>query len=84
MMSTNKEIIDRLQEYFLTQDAQIVARSLAGLMIDLNRMMIFSSLSNMERVNLMDRMEINRRSLIKFIEMGEGGDLVLFNIESEK
>lgn len=80
---TNKHLIDELQEYFLTQDAKVICRTLAAMMVDLHRINNFESCGKNERDNLRMRMEINSKSLIKFAKYGPDGDLVYHNIESQ-
>lgn len=81
-MKTNKEIIDALQEYYLKQDPDVIARALAALMIDLNRIMCSESLPKDEKNNLIIRMNANRNELLKFINEGEPYDFKIYNIES--
>jgi hypothetical protein len=82
-MKSNKEVINALQEYLVKQDAAVVARTLAALMIDMNRMLNFTSLGKNESENLIARMNANRTQLMKFIQDGPNGKLTLVNIETK-
>lgn len=82
-MKTNKEVIDALQDYFLTQDPKTMCRTLAALMIDMNRMMRLDELGVDERNNLLARMILNQEQLYKFIKDGPSGNVKLHNIESK-
>lgn len=79
---TNKEIIDSLEQYFLLQDPKIIARALAGMMIDINRLINIGSLNLSEKVILISRLTANGSELMKFIENGSKGNFNLHNIES--
>ena len=67
---SNKEVIEKLTEYFLESDPKVVARTLAGLMIDLNRISNYESLELDEQKNLLDRMALNYQQLHDFVENG--------------
>ena len=69
-MITNKEIMDKLQAYFITQDPKVVAKVLASWMIDFNRFMNIETLPEEERDNLIKRMVLNHQELIDFIMNG--------------
>lgn len=71
----NKQIMDRLEEYFLTQDPKIVARMCASHLVDLNRYYRLEELPYDEAVCLMQRMEMNMEQLYKFIKDGADGDI---------
>lgn len=74
-MKTNKEVSDKLTEYFLTQDPEVVARILAANMIDLNRLYHFELLEDDERENLFRRLDHNIGQLEEFIKNGPMSDL---------
>lgn len=76
-MKTNKEVIDKLTEYFITQDKKTIARSLANMMIDLNRIFYLKTLPEDEKALLNARVIANVLSLRRFIENGPEGDLTL-------
>lgn len=78
----NKEVIDRLVEYFLTQDPAIVARMFANAIVDLNRVYHIDQLSDSEIACLFDRMEHNREQVIKLIEDGPHGNINLKLVQS--
>ena len=67
----NKEIIDKLTDYFIKEgDPQIVARILAGMMIDFNRILHFHELPDDEKTSLVERMRLNNEELMKFAREG--------------
>lgn len=84
MNPTNKEVIDRLQEYFLNQDPKIVARLAGSLMIDLNRIVCASSMKEEELECLIYRMGQMRDELIKFIKNGPTGDIRIEIMNSDE
>ncbi len=79
----NKEVIDKLVEYFLTQDPKIVARLAANSIIDLNRFFYMRKLSNDELKTLLRRIDRNMKALQNFIQNGPDGDLILENVYTE-
>lgn len=79
-MKSNKELIQELTEYFLTQDPQIVAKTLAAVMIDMNRLINMDSLSIEEKASLIARVHVNNASLSKFAKNGPESDLKLYII----
>lgn len=84
MEKTNKELINELQDFFLKQDPSIIARILAGMMIDMNRIMSMDTLGKNEKDCLLVRMEANRNELVRFAKEGPRNEkpLKYFNIES--
>lgn len=80
-MKTNKEVIDKLQKYFLTQDILLVTRGYANAIIDLNRFMNFDELSDEEQSRLLERIEFNMAEVVKLIENNDTSDLHLFKWE---
>lgn len=81
-MKTNKEIINKLTKYFVTQDKEVVARCLASMMIDFNRIFHLKTLPADEKALLNARVIANVLSLRKFIKQGPSGDLNLHNWNS--
>ena len=81
-MKTNKQVINDLVEYFLTQDPKVVARSLAATMIDLQRIVHIDELPDDERMCLRLRIGANVAALKKFAKDGPDGNLILHNLES--
>lgn len=81
-MKTNKEVIDKLQDYFMKQDIKLVCRALAGTMIDINRIMNIEYLPQEEYLLLIARLMANNTQLMKFINDGPQGNFNLHNIES--
>lgn len=57
-MKTNKQVIDELQEYYLKQDPKVIARALANMMIDMNRIHYLELLSSYEKKAL--NLELNK------------------------
>lgn len=80
----NKEVVDNLIEYFLTQDKKVVCRLLANAMIDYNRLYFIDSLSTSELSSLTYRIEQNSIEVRKFAENGPDGDLTPIIIEHDK
>lgn len=78
----NREIIYKLTQYFLTQDPSIVAKSLACMMIDLNRLKNMHTLGLEEKVSLFARLDANLAELQRFAKKGPRGNMKLHNIES--
>jgi hypothetical protein len=65
----NKKVIDMLENYFVTQcDPKVVARTLAGYMIDINRIKHIKSLPENEKKSLLERIDENCKQLYDFIE----------------
>ena len=62
----NVFLIDRLQEYFLTQDAKVVCRALANCLVDFHRLATFEGLPQQEADSLIDRLGKNEEFLFKF------------------
>jgi hypothetical protein len=79
----NKEVADKLVEYFLTQDPKIVARVAANSIIDLNRVFYMSKLSNEELKSLFIRMDRNTKALANFVQNGPQGDLTVGELDNE-
>lgn len=68
----NKEVIDKLQEFYLKQDPKLVARALASCMIDYNRLVNYDKLGKNEKFNFDLRVRSNADTLRKFVEYGAG------------
>lgn len=71
MSITNKEIIDKLQAYYLKQDPKEVARVLAALTIDISRFATFNDLDDEAKASLIYRTNLNHNQLVKFIKDGD-------------
>ncbi len=82
-MVSNKEVIHKLQQYFLQQDPAIVARLLAATMIDLHRFNNLDSLDNEETDSLFRRSALNSLQLIEFVKNGPNGLLAMILNEAE-
>jgi|HubBroStandDraft_3_1064219.scaffolds.fasta_scaffold253604_2 hypothetical protein len=81
-MKTNKEVIDALTKYFITQDKETVARCLASMIIDFNRIFHLQTLPEEEKALLNARVIANVLSLRKFIKNGPEGDIKLYKWNS--
>ncbi len=77
MKKTNKEIADQLTSYFMQQSKEDTCKTLAHMMIDMNRMFRIDELTNSERESLLYRMDLNLKQLYEFIEKGPKGDFKL-------
>jgi len=62
----NKDVIDKMQNYFLQQDPASVARILAAVMIDLNRLSNIKLLGKDEKASLLNRLKLNAYQVQKF------------------
>jgi dsDNA-binding SOS-regulon protein len=74
-MTTNKEVVEKLINFFLSQDAKVVARILANNMIDFNRIAEIESLPEDERERLFTRIARNADALKCFVKNGPKDDL---------
>jgi len=83
-MKTNKEIIDSLVEYFLTQEPRIVCRALANMLIDNNRIYNYNELPKEEADSLKTRMKKNLEKLHYFIENGPNGNLTMGHLDVDE
>jgi hypothetical protein len=82
-MKTNKEVIAKLFDYFLSQNREVVAKMLAATLVDINRFYNLEHLDEEERECLMQRMEHNVNELNAFIKNGPSSDLKLTGIRDE-
>lgn len=80
----NKEAMDKLQAYYLTQDPAIVARGLASLLIDMNRLKHVDSLGEKEAQCLEVRLNLMMDELQDFVKNGPKHDLRLIKMNSEE
>lgn len=81
----NKEVLDKLQKYFLDQcDPKVVARSLASCMIDFNRLHYYDNLSESQAKNLNYRIYEMVKELHKFIKDGPDGELKIKIVNPEE
>jgi hypothetical protein len=84
-MTTNKEVIDKLMDYFLKQDPKIIVRALANFLLDFNRIENWDAIPPDEYIRLVERISLNSKSLREFIEKKEhNGSLKLHFMEGEK
>ncbi len=72
---SNKEVIDKLVDYFVKQNPKIVAKLLANYMVDTHRIFYHHLLPIEELEFLRQRCLKNSESLEKFIKYGPQGDL---------
>lgn len=79
----NKEVIDKLQAYFLEQDHELIARMAAALLVDLHRMATFGLLPEDERQSLVERVRKNSIELEAFIKKGPSSGLELINVNED-
>lgn len=84
-MTTNKEVIDNLQRYFLKQDMKVITRALANAMIDYYRIAHRSTLPEDELTRLVYRIKKNADQLQKFVKSGfkDGEGLSLMDVSKE-
>ncbi len=71
---TNKEVVDKLQLYYLTQDPKMVARICANFALDLNRFLNIDDLDDDEKEDFLRRISFNVGEIYKFVR-GEDLDL---------
>jgi|GEM_PF-3074168 hypothetical protein len=81
-MKTNKEVVEALTKYYLEQDPILVARALASMLIDMNRIQNIKLLSKSEKENLFIRLRLNVAQLHDFIENGPADEFKLFTMNS--
>lgn len=74
---TNKQVIEKLQKYFLEQDRETVARGYANALIDINRYLNIDKLPNDEKDHLIMRSNITINEIKKLMEDGENSVLKL-------
>lgn len=84
MTISNKEVIDKLQAYFIAQDPNEIARAFAGMMLDIHRIVIMDELPDGEAINLKNRMILNSQALMDFVKNGPKGEgFKVFNIPGD-
>ena len=66
----NKEVIDKLTAYFITQDPRQIALALASTMVDMHRLLLFRELDPEEKESLRVRCAANSEELIRFLNKG--------------
>lgn len=76
----NKEVMDRLQKYFMSQKPESVARICASMMIDLNRFYVKDFLSDDEYGHLLERTRHLTQELKKFIDGKETDEELTFSV----
>jgi hypothetical protein len=78
----NKQVIERLTEYFMTQDKHIIARCLANSLLDFHRYYNWDSLPQPELECLLERTRLKSKELEKFVRSGPVGDLKIVIMDS--
>jgi hypothetical protein len=73
----NKELVEKLIEFFRTQDIELIYRLLANCMIDNNRWLNLNEFSTQERRSFIQRMKINDNEITKFAKYGPDKNIVL-------
>lgn len=84
MTVSNKELIKRLSDYFVKCDPEVVAKTLAGAMVDFHRIRTVLDLPEEERECLFERLEHNDNELVKFAKNGPTSELKLSVLNSGK
>lgn len=79
-MKTNKELVEKLIEYYLTQDPKEVAKALAYYQIDFNRIYHSEDLPESELHSLAFRIKANVDQLIEFVAKNGKVKNMTFNI----
>lgn len=83
MTISNKEVIDKLEAYFVEQDSRAIARAFAGMLLDIHRVVMIEQLPDGEAINLKNRMILNSQALMDFVKNGPQGEgFKCFNIPS--
>ena len=82
MTISNKELINRLTDYFMEQDKEAICRSLANAMIDLHRVANADSMGVKEAECLLYRLAHNSKQLMSFAKNGPSGSFSVRNIDS--
>jgi hypothetical protein len=82
----NKVLIQKLSEYFLTQNPETVCRALAGAMVDMVRIEHWSQITEEERESFFFRVKSNAQMVQDFVMNGYGKDdeLVINNLSINK
>jgi hypothetical protein len=78
----NKEAIDKLKAYFITQDHDIICYSLAALMVDLHRIYYIKDIPDDEKHNLQMRTQINIAEMQRFLKEGPESEMKNIKINS--
>jgi len=73
MTLTNKHLVKKLIEYFLTQDPETVGRILANTLLDHHRMLNYTSLPDEEVESLDARIRMNEEVFLEFAKTIEEG-----------
>ena len=81
---TNKEAIQRLKAYFLSQDPETVAYLASSLLIDIGRFMRWDKLGQEEQASLLARSQANNQNTIRFLREGSSELLKVFKVNSDE
>lgn len=80
----NEILMAKLTEYYLSQPPELVARALAGAMLDICRIRRLSELPEDEIACLLERIDKNANEVYKFAKNGPSGDLKVHVIKSSE
>lgn len=84
MQISGKELIQKLKAYYLTQDPDIVCEGLAGIMLDIYRLVYREKLTENEKLSLMIRLPLMVEELERFISEGPKGNIKLHRTNSDE
>ena len=73
-MMSNKDLLDKLTEYLLTQDVKVICRALANAMLDQHRIHNLIRLDPGTKIHLFKRIKLNAESLDDFYKNGPKGN----------
>lgn len=77
----NKEVIEKLKAYYLTQDHETVCHALASLVVDVHRVVNCEKLPEKEFRCLEWRLNKMSEELEKFVKDGPKGELVITKMD---
>jgi len=77
----NKKLIEKLVDYFLENDPEVVAKMLANSMLDQYRLCTINDLPREEAACLLYRIQKNMQALKDFSKNGSKDCLTLVNIQ---
>lgn len=77
---SNKEVIDKLTNYFTTQRIEYVSRLCANFAVDINRFIGISDIDIKEKIHLFHRNILNMLTIEKFVKLENGYDLDIITL----
>ena len=83
-MKTNKEVADKLTEYFKTKDINTISRMLANCFVDLNRFINFQHLNEEDKDILWTRIHHNMSQVNQFLASGNNEEDLSFKMINEE